>query len=73
MRSTHMANRLRELRQSTGITVREVSAVIERDQSIVSRYERGLTQIPDDAKLKLAAHFGVSVEHLMGWDLEAAA
>ncbi len=48
-------NRLRQLRHSTGFPVREMANVIQRDQSLISRYERGLTQIPDEAKLALAS------------------
>lgn len=70
MRFMHTeGNRLRQLRREKGSTVREISALVSRDQSLVSRYERGLTQVPDDAKLVLAEHFGVTVEYLMGWDL----
>lgn len=60
--------RLEELRRQSGTKMVELAALIGRDQTMVRRYERGLTRIPDDAKLKLARHFGVTVEHLMGWD-----
>lgn len=66
-------NRLRELRQKHNLKLHEVSTLVGRGESVVWRYEKGLTAVPDDAKLKLAAHFGVSVEHLMGWDQEEAA
>lgn len=72
MRDVHTTgNRLRELRKAKGTPVREVANIIFRDQSLVSRYERGLTNIPDDAKLALAKHFEVSVDYLMGWDRDA--
>lgn len=71
MRVVHTTgNRLRELRKEKGTPVREIANLIFRDQSLVSRYERGLTKIPDDAKLALAKHFGVTVDYLMGWDRE---
>lgn len=42
------------------------------DQSSVARYENEQVQIPDPHKRQLAARFGVSVSHLMGWDDDEA-
>lgn len=39
----------------------------------VHRWEKGITPIPDDAKRILSERFGVTVEHLMGWDRQEAA
>jgi transcriptional regulator with XRE-family HTH domain len=62
-------NRLKELRERDGLKLHEVSTIVGRGESVVWRYEKGLTAVPDDAKLKLAEHYGVTVEYLMGWDL----
>jgi transcriptional regulator with XRE-family HTH domain len=74
MRRVHIEKpRLEALRRQKGDRMVEIAALIGRDQTMVRRYERGLTRIPDDVKLKLAKHFDVSVEHLMGWDREEKA
>ena len=71
MRSMHMehpGNRLAELRHASGLKLVEVAAHIDRDQSVIYRYETGAVQIPDDVKARLADLFGVSRAYLMGWD-----
>jgi transcriptional regulator with XRE-family HTH domain len=75
MQDGNAKNRLRELRRKRGLVLIEVAAHIDRDQSVISRYEAGTVQIPDDVKLRLAAFYGVTVAYLMGWenDGEAAA
>ena len=61
-------NRLGELRRAHGLKLVEVAAHINKDQSVVHRYETGRVQIPDDVKRQLADLFGVTRAHLMGWD-----
>jgi transcriptional regulator with XRE-family HTH domain len=61
-------NRLAELRRKHGLKLVEVAAHINRDQSVIYRYETGKTQIPDDVKRQLADLFGVTRAQLMGWD-----
>lgn len=80
MRKTHAActfgfvhttgapNRLGELRRQRGLRLIDVAAEVSKDTSVVSRYESGSVQIPDDVKGDLAAFFGVSRAYLMGWD-----
>lgn len=53
--------------------LRELATLLERDQSVISRYERGLTAVPDEAKRALARRYGVTVDFLMGWDRESVA
>lgn len=61
-------NRLAQLRKERGLKLVEVAAHVNKDQSVVYRYERGTVQIPDDVKGELAEFFGVSRAYLMGWD-----
>lgn len=61
-------NRLAELRKARGLKLVEVAAAVNKDQSVVHRYERGSVQIPDDVKGTLASFYGVSRAYLMGWD-----
>lgn len=61
-------NRLGELVEKSGRRLVHVAAHCDVDQSTVYRWREGLTAIPDDQKLRLAAYFEVSVPYLMGWD-----
>lgn len=61
-------NRLKRLRQAAGQTQRDIGDLLGVDQASAARYENGLVAIPDERKLILAAHFGVTVGHLMGWE-----
>lgn len=62
-------NRLRELRNRAGLKLYDISALLRRDPATVHRYEIGETPLPDELKLALAKHYGVTVEYLMGWDV----
>ena len=68
MHTEPAANRLAELRRDHGLKLIEVAAHVNKDQSVVYRYETGQTQIPDAVKLQLAELFGVTRAQLMGWD-----
>ena len=68
MHTKHPPNRLGELRRAHGLKLVEVAAHVNKDQSVVYRYETGRVQIPDDVKEQLAKLFGVTRAHLMGWD-----
>ena len=66
-------NRLRSLRENRDLHLVEVAAVCKVGERTVRRWEAGEVAIPDEHKLALAAFFGVTVEHLMGWDRTGAA
>jgi transcriptional regulator with XRE-family HTH domain len=70
---TQTGNRLKELREARGLKLRELVPVCERDQSMVWRYEDGTTPIPQDVLRRLCTFYGVTAEHLLGWDREVAA
>lgn len=61
-------NRLGELREAQGLNVPKFAVAFGVDPSTVYRWERGTTEIDDATKGRLASYFGVSIEHLMGWD-----
>lgn len=66
---TRWPNRLRELRLEHGLKLYDVAALVRYDPSAIQRWETGETAtIPDEIKLLLADHYGVSVEYLMRWD-----
>ena len=60
-------NNLRRLREASGWTQRDIAARIGVMPTVVRQYEHG-RQIPESTRTYLAGLFGVSVEHLMGWD-----
>lgn len=66
-------NRIRDLREATGLKRHELAVELGVDPTTVYRWEKGTTAIDDDTKHQLAARFGVSIEHLMGWDRTEAA
>lgn len=73
VQAQEQGNRLKALREKHKLRLVEVASLVDKDQSAVWRYENGRGQIPDEVKRKLATHYGVTVEYLMGWDTEAAA
>jgi len=61
------SNRIAELRREQSLTQAGLAERLGIDPATVSRWERGLTTIPDWRKVELAEMFGVSVPWLMGW------
>jgi transcriptional regulator with XRE-family HTH domain len=66
-------NRLRELRQGRELELYDISVKLRVSSATISRWERGVSAIPDDAKASLAALFGVTRAYLMGWDEDGSA
>lgn len=64
-------NRLAELIETKGVKLVHVGAAVDKDQSTVYRWSKGLSAIPDDKKAVLADYFGVTRAYLMGWDEDA--
>lgn len=61
-------NKIRELRKTSGYTLKQLGVLIGVGESTVSQYENEKRQ-PDNATLiKLASIFGVSVDYLLGVD-----
>lgn len=64
-------NRLRELRELRGLKRHELAVEFGVDPSTIYRWETGAELGDEDMKAKVAEFFGVSREHLMGWDRES--
>ena len=58
-------NRIKELRQKKGLSVRKAAEEIGISQSMLSSYENG-TRAPRDDETWGANYFGVSISYLMG-------
>jgi len=58
-------NRILALRQRAGLSQREFAKLFYVNQTAVSQWERGRTTPSPDTLVKIANHFGVSVDFLL--------
>lgn len=58
--------RIRNLREDSDKTQREVSEYLFCDQSLYSKYERGLREVPVSIIIKLAELYGTSTDYILG-------
>lgn len=58
--------RIRDLREDSDLTQRQVAEHLGMKQSQYSRYERGHRDIPTDVLIKLAFLYGTSTDYLLG-------
>lgn len=58
--------RIRDLREDHDLMQKEVAAVLGIQQTVYSRYERGFQTIPLEHLIKLADHYRVSTDYLLG-------
>lgn len=64
-----IANRLKELRKKSKLTLDEVAASLGTSKQTIHRYENGIiSNIPHEKIKKLADLFNVAPSELMGWD-----
>lgn len=66
-------NRLKEIRESKGMTQTQLGEVIGAKKSAVSLWESGKRQIDNNTLKSLADFFGVSVDYILGRDQEELA
>ena len=60
-------NRIKELRQQKGVSVKKIADEVGLSQSMLSSYENGTRSPRDDETWgRLANYFGVSISYLMG-------
>jgi transcriptional regulator with XRE-family HTH domain len=64
--ATLFVSRLQELRKSTGETQEEVAAIIGVNRSTYSGYEQGAREPDFETLLKIAAHFKVTTDYILG-------
>ena len=61
-----MKSRLKELRESKGVTQREVAKAIRcSSPNTYARYERGLREPDIDTLKQLSKYFGVSIDYIL--------
>lgn len=67
-----LGTKIAELRKQKGISQEELADVLFTTRQAVSKWERGESD-PDIDRLKdLASYFGVSIDYLIGYDVESA-
>ena len=59
-------NRIRDLRKQKGLTQEELGNIINVQKAAVSKYELGRAVPSTDVLSKLAYHFGVTTDYLLG-------
>lgn len=64
------ANRIEALREEHSVSRVELAVLCGVGEATITRWERGKTAVPDEAKLLIASRFEVTPEYLMGWDRE---
>ena len=66
-----LGERIAELRKKKGISQEELADVLLTSRQAISKWERGESD-PDIGRLKdLAVYFNVSIDYLLGYDIEA--
>ena len=58
--------RMRELRLKAGLTQGQVARAIGTSQTMYSRYERGINELPIHHAITLCEHFNVSLDYFTG-------
>ena len=58
--------RIRDLREDSDLTQKELAKVLNCSQQVYSNYELGQRDIPTDILIKLSAFYKVSVDYILG-------
>ena len=58
--------RIRDLREDSDKTQKDIAAVLNMQVTVYQRYERGEREVPLWVAIKLADYYGVSLDYLAG-------
>jgi len=61
-----MKLRIRDMREDSDLTQKEIADYLMCDNSLYAKYERNEREIPLKLVVKLAEYYGVSVDYLVG-------
>jgi len=62
-------DRIRELRESKGLTQEELAKLLNTKRQTISKYEKGIvTNIPSDRLEEIAEILDSSPEYILGWE-----
>ncbi|MBQ7291630.1 MAG: helix-turn-helix transcriptional regulator [Clostridia bacterium] len=58
--------RIRDLREDSDKTQKEIADLLRTSQTMYARYERGANELPIHHLLKLCDYYGVSADYILG-------
>lgn len=58
--------RLKDLREDSNLTQKQVAEYLQMKQPQYNRYERGLRDIPTDVLIRLAQFYRTSTDYILG-------
>ncbi len=58
--------RIRDLREDSDLTQKELAKALNCSQQVYSNYELGQRDIPTDVLIRLSAFYNVSVDYILG-------
>ncbi len=61
-----MYQRIRDLREDSDTSQEVVARLLNVSQTTYSRYETGNLDIPSQSLIKLAVHYAISIDYLVG-------
>jgi transcriptional regulator with XRE-family HTH domain len=61
-----MFKRIRDLREDSDKTQKEISNYLMCDQSLYSKYERGLREVPVNVIIRLSKLYNTSTDYILG-------
>jgi transcriptional regulator with XRE-family HTH domain len=61
-----MFKRIRDLREDSDKTQKELSNYLMCDQSLYSKYERGLREVPVNVIIRLSKLYNTSTDYILG-------
>lgn len=61
-----LADRLKEIRTDNNLTQSELGKILGVGKTTISMYENGNSTPNDEIKLKIAEHFNISLDYLLG-------
>ena len=61
-----VAKRISELRMSVNLSQMKMAKALGMAQSVVNKYERNLSSVPDKVLMKYAEYFNVSLDYIFG-------
>lgn len=59
-----------DLRKSKDISQGKMAQILGITQQAYCNYEKGIRQLPDELKIKIADYYGISVDYLLGREFE---
>lgn len=66
MNYSDFGENLKHLRKSLGLTQKDFGAKIGLSKAVVSKYENGMGYPSFDVLVRIAQHFGVTTDYLLG-------